>query len=213
MVKPSDIAHLITLGPPTVAPDGRTAVVATARPDLDNDDYRGELWTVALDGQRAATPADPRRPGPRATLLTGRQVGRVPPGRPEGQAAAVRATDRRRGRARSDRAAGRRGHTPWSPDSARSRSPPGYRLRDGTGRTRRSPRTRSRPAASPDCSTAATPSATSSTVRNRSSSSARCDGDGGATAADRPATSTSGQVAWCPGRVPAGIRLRTARES
>jgi dipeptidyl aminopeptidase/acylaminoacyl peptidase len=49
-VKPSDIAHLISLGAPTISPDGRTAVVATSAPDLDEDDYRGCLWTIALDG-------------------------------------------------------------------------------------------------------------------------------------------------------------------
>jgi dipeptidyl aminopeptidase/acylaminoacyl peptidase len=49
-VKPTDIAHLISLGAPTVAPDGRTAVVATSAPDLDENEYRGQLWSIALDG-------------------------------------------------------------------------------------------------------------------------------------------------------------------
>jgi dipeptidyl aminopeptidase/acylaminoacyl peptidase len=49
-VKPSDIAHLISLGAPTIAPDGRTAVVAAAAPDLEEDEYRGQLWSIALDG-------------------------------------------------------------------------------------------------------------------------------------------------------------------
>jgi dipeptidyl aminopeptidase/acylaminoacyl peptidase len=48
-VKPSDIAHLISLGVPTISPDARTAVVATSAPDLDEDEYRGQLWTIALD--------------------------------------------------------------------------------------------------------------------------------------------------------------------
>lgn len=49
-MKPADIAHLISLGTPTASPDGRTAVVATSRPDLGEDDYRGQLWSITLDG-------------------------------------------------------------------------------------------------------------------------------------------------------------------
>lgn len=48
-VKPTDIAHLISLAVPTVSPDGRTAVVATSRPDLDEDEYRGQLWSIPLE--------------------------------------------------------------------------------------------------------------------------------------------------------------------
>ena len=50
MVKPTDIAHLISLGDPTISPDARSAVVATARPDLDANAYRGQLWLVDLTG-------------------------------------------------------------------------------------------------------------------------------------------------------------------
>jgi dipeptidyl aminopeptidase/acylaminoacyl peptidase len=49
-VKPTDIAHLTTLGAPTLSPDGRTAVVAVTRPDLDENEYVSRLWSVALDG-------------------------------------------------------------------------------------------------------------------------------------------------------------------
>jgi dipeptidyl aminopeptidase/acylaminoacyl peptidase len=52
-VKPTDIAHLITLGPPTVSPDGRHVVVAASRPDLERDEYRSQLWIADTD---AATP-------------------------------------------------------------------------------------------------------------------------------------------------------------
>jgi dipeptidyl aminopeptidase/acylaminoacyl peptidase len=55
-VKSTDIAHLITLGAPTLSADGSTAVVAATRPDLDENEYRSQLWTVAVDG---STP--PRR--------------------------------------------------------------------------------------------------------------------------------------------------------
>ncbi len=49
-MKPADIALLHALGKPTVAPDGRSAVVSVIRPDLDSDDYRGHLWIVPTDG-------------------------------------------------------------------------------------------------------------------------------------------------------------------
>jgi dipeptidyl aminopeptidase/acylaminoacyl peptidase len=55
-MKPSDIAHLVTLGQPTLSPDGRRAVVAATRPDLDANEYRSALWIVDVDG---STP--PRR--------------------------------------------------------------------------------------------------------------------------------------------------------
>jgi dipeptidyl aminopeptidase/acylaminoacyl peptidase len=50
VVKPTDIAHLISLGAPTVSPDVRSAVVAASRPDLDENDYRSQLWLVDLTG-------------------------------------------------------------------------------------------------------------------------------------------------------------------
>ncbi|MDQ2749256.1 MAG: S9 family peptidase, partial [Actinomycetota bacterium] len=55
-MKPTDIAYLIKLGAPTLSPDGRTAVVTASRPDLEDNEYRSQLWTVAVDG---STP--PRR--------------------------------------------------------------------------------------------------------------------------------------------------------
>ncbi|MFI6318617.1 S9 family peptidase [Nonomuraea sp. NPDC050556] len=55
-MKPADISLLHTLGKPTISPDGRFAVVAVTRPDLDADEYRGGLWIVPTDGS-----AEPRR--------------------------------------------------------------------------------------------------------------------------------------------------------
>jgi dipeptidyl aminopeptidase/acylaminoacyl peptidase len=51
-VKPRDIAAIVSLGRPTLAPDGRTAVVAAASPDLDEDRYASSLWSVTLDGSK-----------------------------------------------------------------------------------------------------------------------------------------------------------------
>lgn len=49
-MKPSDIAHLVSLGAPTISPDGRAAVVAASRPDLEQDAYRSRLWLIDLTG-------------------------------------------------------------------------------------------------------------------------------------------------------------------
>jgi dipeptidyl aminopeptidase/acylaminoacyl peptidase len=55
-MKPADIQLLHTLSKPAVSPDGRFAVVAVVRPDLDTDDYRGHLWIVPTDGSASPRP-------------------------------------------------------------------------------------------------------------------------------------------------------------
>ena len=55
-MKPADLALLRIPGAPTVAPDGRTAVVAVDRLDLDDDAYRGQLWLVPTDGRAEPRP-------------------------------------------------------------------------------------------------------------------------------------------------------------
>jgi dipeptidyl aminopeptidase/acylaminoacyl peptidase len=55
-MKPADVALLHVLGKPTIAPDGAFAVVAMTRPDLDSDEYRGQLWMVPTDGSAPARP-------------------------------------------------------------------------------------------------------------------------------------------------------------
>ncbi|MPQ96808.1 prolyl oligopeptidase family serine peptidase [Modestobacter sp. I12A-02628] len=55
-MRPTDLALLRTPGVPTVSPDGRTAVVAVTRLDLDADEYRSQLWTVPTDGSAPARP-------------------------------------------------------------------------------------------------------------------------------------------------------------
>jgi dipeptidyl aminopeptidase/acylaminoacyl peptidase len=55
-VRPTDLALLRTPGVPTVSPDGRIAVVAVSRLDLDADEYRGQLWAVPTDGSAPARP-------------------------------------------------------------------------------------------------------------------------------------------------------------
>ena len=47
---PTDIDRLVTLGAPSVFPDGRSAVFAASRPDLAENEYRSALWIVATDG-------------------------------------------------------------------------------------------------------------------------------------------------------------------
>ena len=55
-MKPADIELFHVLGKPTISPDGRFAVVAVTRPDLDCDEYRGHLWIVPTDGSAAPRP-------------------------------------------------------------------------------------------------------------------------------------------------------------
>ena len=56
VMRPNDLALLRTPGVPTVSPDGRMAVVAVARLDLDADEYRSQLWAVPTDGSAPARP-------------------------------------------------------------------------------------------------------------------------------------------------------------
>ena len=55
-MRPTDLSLLRVPGVPAVSPDGRTAVVAVTRLDLDADEYRGQLWTVPTDGSAPARP-------------------------------------------------------------------------------------------------------------------------------------------------------------
>ena len=61
-MKPTDIAQLITLGPPALSPDGSTAAVATSRPDVTANEYRGRIWIAPVD---AGAPPRPLTNGPR----------------------------------------------------------------------------------------------------------------------------------------------------
>ena len=49
-MKPSDLPALRVPSPPTLSPDGSTAVVALRHPDLDADAYAAQLWLVTTDG-------------------------------------------------------------------------------------------------------------------------------------------------------------------
>lgn len=53
-MRPADLALLRAPGAPTVSPDGRIAVTAVVRPDLDADEYRAQLWAVPTDGSAPA---------------------------------------------------------------------------------------------------------------------------------------------------------------
>ena len=55
-MRPTDLALLRVPGVPAVSPDGRMAVVAVTRPDLDADEYRSQLWAVPTDASAAARP-------------------------------------------------------------------------------------------------------------------------------------------------------------
>ena len=47
-MRPSDIEKLISVGRPTIAPDGSFAVFATSRPDIAANRAVGQLWRVDL---------------------------------------------------------------------------------------------------------------------------------------------------------------------
>jgi dipeptidyl aminopeptidase/acylaminoacyl peptidase len=59
-MRPNDLALLRTPGVPTVSPDGRIAVVAVARPDLEADEYRSQLWAVPTQDSAPAFSPDGR---------------------------------------------------------------------------------------------------------------------------------------------------------
>lgn len=119
-MKPTDLALLRALGTPTVSPDGRFAVAAVTRPDLEVDAYRSHLLIVPVDG---SAPARPFTHGPRDSS---------PAWSPDGRLVAfVRAAEEGPGqlhlipadggeaRQRCDLPLGVTGTPRWSPDSTR----------------------------------------------------------------------------------------------
>lgn len=52
-MQPADLALLRLPGAPTLSPDGRYAVLAVTRMDLDEDTYLARLWLVPTDGSAA----------------------------------------------------------------------------------------------------------------------------------------------------------------
>src|SRR3954454_12972534 len=118
-MRPTDLSLLRVPGVPTVSPDGRTAVVAVSRLDLDADEYRSRLWTVPTDG---SAPARPLTHGHRDSAPVFSPDGRwlaylsaEPKGRPQLHVLATAGgTARRR---TNDRLGA--GVPVWSPDSRR----------------------------------------------------------------------------------------------
>jgi len=53
-VLPDDLGLLLVPGVPSLSPDGSLAVVVAVGPDLEADEYAGQLWSVPTDG---STPA------------------------------------------------------------------------------------------------------------------------------------------------------------
>jgi dipeptidyl aminopeptidase/acylaminoacyl peptidase len=118
-MRPTDLALLRTPGIPTVSPDGRIAVVAVARLDLEGDEYRSQLWAVPTDG---SAPARPLTTGNRDTAPAFSPDGRwlahltaEPGGRPQ---IVVLPTAGGEARTLTDHPLGA-GAPVWSPDSRR----------------------------------------------------------------------------------------------
>ncbi|HEY4631889.1 MAG TPA: S9 family peptidase [Blastococcus sp.] len=145
-MRPTDLALLRTPGVPTVSPDGRIAVVAVARPELEADEYRSQLWAVPTD---ASAPARPLTAGHRDSAPAFSPDGRwlaylsaAPGGRPQvwllptAGGAPRRLTDHHLGA----------GAPVWSPDSrrlaytARIPEPGRYGTVDGIGAGEEPPR-------------------------------------------------------------------------
>src|SRR3954470_14733322 len=145
-MRPTDLALLRTPGVPTVSPDGRIVVVAVARPELEADDYRSQLWAVPTD---ASAPARPLTSGHRDSAPAFSPDGRwlaylsaEPGARPQvwllptAGGAPRRLTDHHLGA----------GAPVWSPDSrrlaypARTPEPGRYATVDGIGAGEEPPR-------------------------------------------------------------------------
>ena len=143
-MRPNDLALLRIPGVPAVSPDGRMAVVAVTRPDLDADEYRSQLWAVPTDGSASAAAADVGPPGQRAGVLAGRPLAGLPQRRAGRQAADLAAADRR-GRARrlTDHHLGA-GAPVWARTRGGWPTWPGCPSRAGTARPRASAPARSR---------------------------------------------------------------------
>jgi dipeptidyl aminopeptidase/acylaminoacyl peptidase len=118
-MRPNDLALLRTPGVPTVSPDGRMAVVAVARPDLDADEYRSQLWAVPTDASAPARPiTDGHRDSAPSFSPDGRwlaYLGAEPKGRPQVWVLPTAGGD---GRRLTDHHLGA-GAPVWSPDSRR----------------------------------------------------------------------------------------------
>jgi len=117
-VRAADIEHLISVGRPTIAPDGAFAVFATSRPDLGANRDVGQLWRVDLPGgtprrlTRGIADTSPRLSpdGGRVAFLRGDAKGRAQVFVVEaGGGEPVQATDARAGI----------GSFAWSPDGTR----------------------------------------------------------------------------------------------
>jgi dipeptidyl aminopeptidase/acylaminoacyl peptidase len=55
-MQPSDIASLIWVSSPTVAPDGATVAFVVSRVDEDDNTYRSQIWLAACDGSTPPRP-------------------------------------------------------------------------------------------------------------------------------------------------------------
>src|SRR5918998_1067849 len=67
-MRPDELALLRTPGTATVSPDGRMAVVAVTRLDLEADEYRARLWAVPTYGTAEGVDADAEPPRLISTL-------------------------------------------------------------------------------------------------------------------------------------------------
>ena len=122
-MNPADLALLRTPGAAALSPDGRRAVVAVGRPDLDADDYRSRLWLVELTGAEPPRPLTPdgRRDSAPAWSPDGRWIAFLraePEGKPQLHLLPADLGDARRVTTHEQHPLGA-GAPRWSPDSTR----------------------------------------------------------------------------------------------
>ncbi|MFL6136596.1 MAG: S9 family peptidase [Frankiaceae bacterium] len=117
-MKPTDLAALRIPSQPAVSPDGRFAAVTVTRLDLDEDEYRSQLWLVPTDGGRARALTHGHRDGRARWSPDGRWVAFLRAGKDEPPQLHVMPSDGGEGRRVTDQQLGVSDFA-WAPDSTR----------------------------------------------------------------------------------------------
>src|SRR4051812_31221278 len=138
-MRPEHLDLLSATGRPALTPDGRHAVVAVVRPDLDSDTYTGGLWLVPVDGGGARRLTNGHRDTSPAISPDGRRVAFLRAGKDSAPQVHVTGITGGEPMALTDHPLGA-GAPVWSPDGrrvayvARVPEPGRYGTEDADGR-------------------------------------------------------------------------------